>query len=80
MIEEIGHLPFNRDEANLFLNVNVKRYEHASLVLTSNLPFSHWATTFAEDSTLTASLLDPLLHHANIVQVSGQSYQLKDKL
>jgi DNA replication protein DnaC len=49
-------------------------------VLTSNLPFSQWATTFADDSTLTAALLDRLLRHAHIVQVSGQSYRLKDKL
>lgn len=80
VIDEIGYLPFGRDEANLFFNVIAKRYEQGSLVLTSNLPFSQWATTFADDSTLTAALLDRLLHHAHIVQVSGQSYRLKDKL
>lgn len=80
VIDEIGYLPFGRDEANLFFNVIAKRYEHGSVVLTSNLPFSQWATTFADDSTLTAALLDRLLHHAHIVQVSGQSYRLKDKL
>ncbi|WLI39169.1 IS21-like element helper ATPase IstB [Pseudomonas hefeiensis] len=80
VIDEIGYLPFGRDEANLFFNVIAKRYEHGSIVLTSNLPFSQWATTFADDSTLTAALLDRLLHHAHIVQVSGQSYRLKDKL
>jgi DNA replication protein DnaC len=80
VIDEIGYLPFGRDEANLFFNVIAKRYEHGSVVLTSNLPFSQWAKTFADDSTLTAALLDRLLHHAHIVQVSGQSYQLKDKL
>jgi DNA replication protein DnaC len=39
------------------------------VVLTSNLPFSQWVTTFADDSTLTAALLDRLLHHAHIVQL-----------
>lgn len=39
-IDEIGYLPFGRDEANLFFNVIVKRYEHGSVVLTNNLPFS----------------------------------------
>ncbi|WP_158244431.1 MULTISPECIES: IS21-like element helper ATPase IstB [unclassified Pseudomonas] len=58
VIDEIGYLPFGRDEANLFFNVIVKRYEHGSGVLTSNLPFSQWATTFADDSTPTAALLD----------------------
>lgn len=40
VIDEIGYLPFGRDEANLFFNVTAKRYEHGSVVLTSNLPFS----------------------------------------
>lgn len=47
-----------------------KRYERASTVITSNLIFAQWATTLADDATLTAALLDRLLHHAHIVQIS----------
>lgn len=79
VIDEIGYLPFGREEANLFFNVVAKRYERGSLILTSNLPFTQWAGTFADDQTLTAAMLDRLLHHAHIVQISGQSYRLKDK-
>jgi DNA replication protein DnaC len=79
VIDEIGYLPFGRDEANLFFNVVAKRYEHGSMVLTSNLPFTQWATAFADDQTLTAAMLDRLLHHAHIVQITGESYRLKDK-
>jgi DNA replication protein DnaC len=79
IIDEIGYLPFGREEANLFFNVIAKRYEQGSLMVTSNLPFSQWATAFANDSTLTAALLDRLLHHAHIVQITGNSYRLKDK-
>lgn len=79
VVDEIGYLPFGRDEANLFFNVVAKRYERGSMVLTSNLPFTQWATTFADDQTLTAAMLDRLLHHAHIVQISGDSYRLKDK-
>jgi DNA replication protein DnaC len=79
VIDEIGYLPFGRDEANLFFNVVAKRYEHGSMILTSNLPFTQWAGTFADDQTLTAAMLDRLLHHAHIVQISGESYRLKDK-
>jgi transposase len=46
---------------------------------TSNLPFPQWAGTFADDATLTAAMLDRLLHHAHIVTMSGESYRLKDK-
>jgi len=79
VVDEIGYLPFGRDEANLFFNVVAKRYERGSMVLTSNLPFTQWAGAFADDQTLTAAMLDRLLHHAHIVQISGDSYRLKDK-
>ncbi len=79
VIDEIGYLPFGREEANLFFNVIAKRYERGSIIVTSNLPFSQWATAFAGDQTLTAALLDRLLHHAHIVQIVGKSYRLKDK-
>ncbi|HEY7884475.1 MAG TPA: IS21-like element helper ATPase IstB [Cellvibrionaceae bacterium] len=79
IIDEIGYLPFGREEANLFFNVIAKRYEHGSVIVTSNLPFSQWAGAFADDSTLVAALLDRLLHHAHIVQISGESYRLKGK-
>jgi DNA replication protein DnaC len=49
------------------------------MILTSNLPFTQWGTALADDQTLTAALLDRLLHHAHIVQISGESYRLKDK-
>ena len=49
------------------------------MVLTSNLPFTQWAGTFADDQTLVAAMLDRLLHHAHIVKITGDSYRLKDK-
>lgn len=79
IIDEIGYLPFGREEANLFFNVVAKRYEKGSTLLTSNLPFSQWAETFADDATLTAAMLDRLLHHCHVVQMTGESYRLKDK-
>ena len=63
----------------MFFNVVAKRYEHGSMILTSNLPFTQWASAFADDATLTAALLDRLLHHAHVVQMTGESYRLKDK-
>jgi DNA replication protein DnaC len=79
VVDEIGYLPFGREEANLFFNVVAKRYERGSMILTSNLPFTQWAGAFADDATLTAALLDRLLHHAHVVQITGESYRLKDK-
>ena len=47
--------------------------------LTSNLPFTQWAGAFADAPMMTAALLDRLLHHAHIVQITGESYRLKDR-
>lgn len=79
VIDEIGYLPFGREQANLFFQVVAKRYERGSLILTSNLPFTQWAGAFADDQTLTAAMLDRLLHHAHIVQIQGESYRLRNK-
>jgi DNA replication protein DnaC len=77
IIDEIGYLPMNREQANLFFQVIAALYERSSLIVTSNLPFGQWDTTFAQDTTLTAALLDRLLHHAHIVPIAGESYRLK---
>ena len=79
IIDEIGYLPMSREQANLFFQVIAKRYERGSVIVTSNLPFGQWDKTFADDTTLTAALLDRLLHHAHVVPIQGESYRLKDK-
>jgi len=79
IIDEIGYLPFGREQANLFFQVVARRYEKGSLVLTSNLAFGSWDDAFAAEAVLTAAMLDRILHHATVVQITGESYRLKDK-
>ena len=79
VIDEIGYLPMSREQANLFFQVIAKRYEKGATIVTSNLPFGQWDQTFAGDATLTAALLDRLLHHAHIVPIQGESYRLRNK-
>lgn len=79
IIDEIGYLPFSKDEAKLFFQVIAKRYEHASTVLTSNLPFGQWVQTFADDTALTSALLDRILHPSHVSQIKGESYRLQNK-
>ena len=79
IIDEVGYLPLQGNQANLFFQVVAKRYEHGSVILTSNLSFGEWDSTFAGNSALTAAMLDRLLHHAHVVQIKGDSYRLKDK-
>ncbi|SRR6266550_4383515 len=79
IIDEVGYLPFGREESNHFFQVIAQRYERGSVIVTSNLPFAQWDTTFAGDATMTAALLDRLLHHAHIGTISGDSYRLRER-
>jgi hypothetical protein len=64
IIDEIGHLPMSREQANLFFQVVSQRYERGSMVLTSNVTLGSWDTAFAGDSVLTVAMLDRILHHS----------------
>ena len=80
IIDEIGYLPMSREQANLFFQVIAARYEKGSLIVTSNLSFGQWDATFAQDATLTAALLDRLLHHAQIVPIAGELIPLSERI
>ena len=79
IVDEIGYLPLEREQANLFFQVVAKRYERGSMILTSNLTFGSWDQAFAGEAVLTAAILDRVLHHATVVTIQGESYRLKDK-
>jgi DNA replication protein DnaC len=54
------------------------RYERASLIVTSNKPFSAWGEIFG-DEVVAVAMIDRLVHHAEIVSLRGDSYRLKGK-
>jgi DNA replication protein DnaC len=78
IVDEIGYLPLTRDEASLFFQLVVRRYERASLIVTSNKSFLDWGDVF-NDHVLATAILDRLLHHATSLNVKGESYRLKEK-
>jgi len=77
VLDEIGFLPLEAGQAELFFHVIAKRYEQGSVILTSNLSFGDWEETFAGNAALTSAMLDRLLHHAHVVQIQGESYRLR---
>jgi DNA replication protein DnaC len=79
IIDEVGYLPFSREEASHFFQAIAQRYERGSVIITSNVPFAQWDTTFAGDATMTAAMLDRLLHHAHVAVISGESYRLRER-
>lgn len=78
ILDEIGYLPMNREEASLFFRLVARRYEKASLILTSNKSFVDWGEIFG-DQVLATAILDRLLHHATTVNIKGESFRLKEK-
>lgn len=77
IIDEIGYLPLRKEQADLFFQVVVKRYEQGSMILTSNLSFGDWEEIFDGNAALTSAMLDRLLHHAHVIQIRGDSYRLR---
>jgi len=78
ILDELGYLPMNRAEASLFFRLISRRYERASLMVTSNKVFAESGEVLG-DSVMAAAILDQLLHHACTVNIKGESYRLKEK-
>lgn len=78
ILDEVGYLPMTREEASLFFRLLGRRYEKASLILTSNKSFLDWGEIFG-DQVLATAILDRLLHHATTLNIKGESYRLKEK-
>jgi DNA replication protein DnaC len=78
ILDEVGYLPLSREEASLFFRLLTRRYEKASLILTSNKSFIDWGEIF-HDQVLATAILDRLLHHATTLNIKGESYRLKEK-
>jgi DNA replication protein DnaC len=75
--DEVGYIPFDPQAANLMFMRVSRRYERASLIVTSNKPFGAWGETFGDEIT-TAAMVDRLAHRAEILSLKGDRYRLKD--
>lgn len=77
IIDEIGYLPFNADAAFCFFQLICARYEHGSIIFTSNKSYSQWGEIFI-DPIITTAVLDRILHHCITVNIHGKSYRMKE--
>lgn len=78
VVDEVGYLPVNANEAYLFFQFVSSRYEKASTIITSNKSFTDWQELFG-DQVIASAILDRLLHHCRVVNIKGHSYRLKGK-
>jgi len=76
IIDEIGYTPIERKEANLFFNLISELYEKASVIITSNKKFDEWAEMMG-DEVMTVAMLDRLLHHSKVFNLSGESFRIQ---
>ena len=79
IIDEIGYLPIDSEDAKLFFQLIDARYEKKSTIFTTNVNFKSWEEIFPEPK-LANAILDRILHHASVVTITGNSYRLKQHL
>jgi len=76
VVDELGFVPLSKTGAELLFETFSQRYERASTLVTSNLPFEEWTEVFGSER-LTGALLDRLTHHVHILEMNGDSFRLK---
>ena len=79
IIDEIGFLPIDKDGANMLFQLINRRYEKRPIIVTSNIPFNKWSELFG-DPVLANAILDRLLHHSHVFNITGRSFRTKDLL
>lgn len=79
IIDDIGYVRKDEGETHVLFELIAHRYESASLIVTSNQPFSEWDQIFATNS-MTVAAIDRLVHHATILEIHSESYRTKQSL
>ena len=79
LLDELGYLAVDKRGANLLFQVIAARYEHGSIVVTTNRAFRDWGEILDVDNTLATALIDRLMHHGEAFVIKGESYRMKDK-
>ena len=76
-IDEVGYLSYSNRYADLLFELTNRRYERKSTVITTNKAFGQWHEVFP-NAACVVSLIDRLVHHAEVIALDGESYRLKE--
>ena len=77
LIDEIGYLSYSNRHADLLFEIVSRRYQEKSTLITTNRPFAEWGEVFP-NAACVVSLVDRLVHNAEIIPIEGESYRLKE--
>jgi DNA replication protein DnaC len=77
VVDEVGYLSYSNRHADLLFEIVSRRYEVKSTLITTNRPFAEWGEVFP-NAACVVSLVDRLVHHAEIIVIQGESYRLKE--
>ncbi len=75
IIDDLGMKKLPSSAAEDLLEIIMQRYEQTALIVTSNRPPEDWGKVLGDNATATV-ILDRLLHHAHVIQISGRSYRM----
>ena len=75
----VQYLFLDIEGANLLFQLINKRYEKHTTIITTNKPFGQWGELFG-DNMIANAILDRLVHHSHIINITGKSYRSKDKI
>ena len=79
ILDELGYVSFDKEGNEILFNLLSNRNDNGSILITSNLVFDRWEEVF-KDPILTGALVDRLAHKAHVLDMSGESYRIKETL
>lgn len=74
ILDDLSYVRRDQAETSVLFELIAERYEHKSLAITANTPFSQWGEVFVEPA-MTLAAVDRLVHHSTILEMNVQSYR-----